>query len=268
VNLITLPFERPSPLIKQVHIANQVLEKLSASKNREVYEYLLIDHNDYITEGSKSNFFLVRDTCLYSAPEKDILNVLYVESRDINKSPYLFSIVKMKDNEVEVLYTIPTEISPRKRRMDVIRYLFNVLSLVADSYEVENKTLYQLVENSIKDLSDSVTMDYNKLYTAYDSMKKEVSDFKRKVNRLTEQVSALTTQNYDLKSHNDELRLRIKELESLSSDALKAKLQEWVVEHNGSINILEFSKVYKVSEARVEEMLNKLLSEGYLEVVQ
>ena len=39
-------------------------------------------------------------------------------------------------------------------------------------------------------------------------------------------------------------------------------------EHNGAINIPEFSKVYKVAESRVEEMLNRLVSEGYLEVVR
>jgi regulator of replication initiation timing len=202
------------------------------------------------------------------APEKDVLNVLYVESRDIDKNPYLFSVVKIRDEEIEVLFTIPPEISPRKRRMDVIRYLFNVLTLIAKSYEVENKTLFQLVENSIKDLSDSVTMDYNKLYTAYDSIKKDVTDHKRKVNRLTEQVQALTTQNYDLKSQNDELKLRIKSLESLSEEALKNKLQEYILEHTGTINIPDFAKLYKVSESRVEEMLNRLVSEGYLEVVQ
>lgn len=202
------------------------------------------------------------------APEKDVLNVLYVESRDIDKNPYLFSVLKIKEDEVEVMYTIPSGISPRKRRVDVIRYIFNILSLIAKSYEVENKTLYQLVENSIKDLSASVTMDYTKLYTEYDTMKKEISDHKRKLNRLTEQVQALSTQNYDLKTQNDEMRLRVKELESLSDDALKAKLQEWIKEHNGAVNIIEFSKVYKASEARIEEMLNKLVSEGYIEVVQ
>ncbi|MBD3210946.1 hypothetical protein GF318_06225 [Candidatus Micrarchaeota archaeon] len=202
------------------------------------------------------------------APEKDLINVIYVESRDINKNPYLFSIVKIKEDETEVLYTIPTGISPRKRRMDILRYLFNILSLLDDNYEVENKTLFQLVENSIKDLSDSVTMDYTKLYTAYDSMKKEVGDYKRKVTRLTEQVQALTTQNYDLKAENDELKLRVQELESLSEDALKSKLQEWIAEHSGAVNITEFSRLYKVSEARVEEILNKLVSEGYIEVVR
>ena len=56
-------------------------------------------------------------------------------------------------------------------------------------------------------------------------------------------------------------------LEGLSEESLKAKLQEWVLEHNGSINISEFSKQYKVADTRIEKMLNKLVSEGYLEVV-
>jgi regulator of replication initiation timing len=202
------------------------------------------------------------------APEKDLLNVIYVESRDIDKNPYLFSIVKVKEDEVEVLYTIPPEIGPKKRRVDVIRYLLNIISLLDGYYEVENKTLYQLVEDSIKELAGSVTMDYTKLYTAYDSMKKEVADFKKKVDRMTEQNQALTSQNYELKTQNDDLRLRLKSLEGLSEDALKVKLQEWISEHNGAISITDFAKTYKVSDARVEESLNKLVSEGYIEVIQ
>ena len=202
------------------------------------------------------------------APEKDLLNVIYVESRDIDKNPYLFSILKVKEDEIEVMYTIPSEISPKKRRVDVIRYLLNILSLMEGAYEVDNKTVYQLVENAIKDLASSVTMDYNKLYTSFDSMKKEVDDYKKKVDRLTEQTQALTSQNYELKTQNDDLKLRLQQLEGLSDEALKGKLQEWVAEHSGMIAISEFAKVYKISDARVEEMLNKLVNEGYLEAVQ
>ncbi len=202
------------------------------------------------------------------APEKEALNVMYVESRDIEKNPYLFSIVKIREDEVEAMYTIPPEISPRKRRVDVIRYLLNILSLISASYEVENKTLYQLIENAIKDLSSSVTMDYTKLFTSYDSLKKEADDYKKKVVRLVEQNQALTTSNYELKSENDELRLRVKQLTGLSEEALRAKLQEWIIEHNGSISIPEFSKMNNIAEAKVEETLNRLVSEGYLEVVR
>jgi regulator of replication initiation timing len=202
------------------------------------------------------------------APEKDVLNIIYVESRDIDKNPYLFSIVKIKEDEIEVLYTIPSEIGPKKRRVDVIRYLLNILSLIEAYYSVENKTLYQLVEDAIKELAGSVTMDYTKLYTAYDSMKKEVADLKKKVDRFSEQNQALTSQNYELKTQNDDMRLRLQQLEGISEESLRVKLQEWISEHNGSISISEFAKNYKLADGRVEELLNKLVSEGYIEVVQ
>jgi len=202
------------------------------------------------------------------AAEKDAVNAVYVESRDINKNPYLFSILKFKKDEMEVLYSIPSEIAPRKRKLDVIRYLLNILSLVESSFLVESKVLYQLIETAVKDLLESVTMDYSKLYTAYDSVKKDADDMRKKVERMQDQNEALTTKNYELKSANDELTLRINALEGLSDDALKAKLQEWVLEHNGEINIIEFTKLYKVAETRVEQMLNKLVAEGYLEVLK
>jgi hypothetical protein len=202
------------------------------------------------------------------ASEKDAVNALYVESRDINKNPYLFSILKAKKNELEVLYTIPPEIAPRKRKLDVIRYLLNILTLIDDVYQVDTKIVFQLLETAVKDLLESVTMDYSKLYTTYDSLKKEVDDLRKKVSRLNDQNEALMSQNYELKSSNDELKLRVSELRGLSDEVLRAKLQEWVLEHDGVINILEFTKIHDVAESRVESMLNKLVAEGYLEVIR
>ncbi len=201
------------------------------------------------------------------APEKNLVNVVYVESRDISKNPYLFSIVKIKEDELEVLYSIPPEISPKKRRVDVISYLLNILSLIDVFYSIDNKAVFQLLETAVKDLTGSITMDYTKLYTSYDTMKKDVDDYKKKVERLNEQNQALTSKNYELKTQNDEIKLRLAELENLSDESLRVKLQEWITEHNGAINITEFSKLHKVAEGRAEEMLNRLVSEGYLETM-
>ncbi len=201
-------------------------------------------------------------------PEKDSIDVIYVENKDIEGNPYLFSILKIKKDSLEVMYSITPEISPRKRRVDVLKYLLNILSLIEEKYDVDVRALFKLIEEAIAELSNSVTMEYTKLYTQYDSLKKEVEDLRRRVDRLTEQNKVLTTANYELKTENDELRLKLSKLMRLSDEALKAKLQEWIVEHNGSINVTQFSKVHKVPESRVEEMLNRLVSEGYLEVIR
>ena len=63
---------------------------------------------------------------------------------------------------------------------------------------------------------------------------------------------------------DDELTLKLRELETMSDPVLSLKIQEWLSEHKGEINIADFSKVYNVSESRVEQMLNKMVTEGYL----
>ena len=59
----------------------------------------------------------------------------------------------------------------------------------------------------------------------------------------------------------------MQKLEKVSDETLRTKIQEWIVEHNGSINVSEFARVYSTPETKVEEILNQLVSEGYLEVV-
>jgi branched-chain amino acid aminotransferase len=74
VKIKTFQAVRPAPSVKQVQVANSIMKKLMHLKDQEFYETLLVDQNDCITEGSKSNFFLISEACLFSAPEKDILH--------------------------------------------------------------------------------------------------------------------------------------------------------------------------------------------------
>lgn len=207
-------------------------------------------------------------TFLEVAQEKDVVEAAYIEKRDINKAPYLFSIIRIGPKELEVVFSIPSGIAPHKRRLDVVMYLLNILSVIESQYKVDQKVIYQLLENTINKLSESITPEYAKLYTAYDTLKKENEGLHKRVARLGEENQALTTRNFEIKGKNDELRVRLGELENLSDEALKSRIQEWVLEHNGEMNIFEFCKVHHVNETRVEEMLNQLVNEGYFAVVQ
>lgn len=199
------------------------------------------------------------------AKEKDALAAVNVESRDINKNPYLFSVIRFKDNKIEVIYTHVPGMSPKKRRLEILRYFLNVLTLLEGKYKAEVPELYQLVESVLSSMQEYVNADYERLYSGYDNLKNEIVILQRKNKMLTETNNKLSRENYDIKAANDELVLRIKALEVYSDSVLAPKVQEWLASHGGEINISDFSKVHKVPEMRVEQILNKLVTEGYIE---
>lgn len=197
--------------------------------------------------------------------DKDTLSVLNVESRDLRKDPALFSIIKFGPSRIDAIYTCLPSSSPKKRRLEVLRHFLNMLTIADDCYEVDMKQVHQLLEAAIADMTEYVSTDYEKLFSLYDSLKADHATLQKKVRDMTESTSALSKENYDLKNKNDELALRLKSLETLSDPVLSLKIQEWLAEHKGEINISDFSRVFNVPETRVEQMLNKLVTEGYLE---
>ena len=64
--------ERENPNAKIVN--ENFREKVNSEiKNKNVYEAILVDKNGYITEGSKSNIFMVKDDELLTSPIKAVL---------------------------------------------------------------------------------------------------------------------------------------------------------------------------------------------------
>lgn len=203
------------------------------------------------------------------AQEKEQVNVAYVESRSIDKTPYLFSLMRFKKNEVEVVYTVPGNASPTKRKLDVLRYLLNMITLVEPYYEIDNKLLYQLIEETMRQLEEYTTGDYKTLYRDYDRLKTEVENLRRSSLIYKGQVKSLSKENYELKNENDELKVTFEKLHGgISDNVLTTRVQEWIMDHNGSINIVQFARHNKVPEARVEDILNRLVRQGYLEQAQ
>lgn len=199
------------------------------------------------------------------AQEKGTAVAVNVESRDIQKNPYLFSIVYFKENGIDVVYTVIPGLSPKKRRLEMIKYALNLLTIVQDCYSVQIREVYQIAENAISEMGEYVSSDYDKLFSSYDAAKSELVGARKKSKDLSAANESLAKENYDLKIRNDELTLKLKSLETYTDSVLMLKVQEWIAEHNGEINIGEFSRVHGVLEGRVEQMLNRLVTEGYIE---
>lgn len=72
IKLILFDAERPNPSIKQLH--SDLKEKIDlAIKISNAFEALLVHPNGYISEGSKSNFFLVKNNTVFTSPAEDVL---------------------------------------------------------------------------------------------------------------------------------------------------------------------------------------------------
>lgn len=199
-----------------------------------------------------------------SADENTIL-ALNVESRDIQKNPYLFSVTYLRPDSIDVLYTLLPNASPKTRKLDMLKYALNLLTLTAKEYDLNLPYLYQMVESAMADMHEYVSADYDKLFSTYDALSSNSAQLNKKVKELSDANAALAKDNYDLKAKMDEMSLRLQSVERYSDSVLAVKIQEWLSEHNGEINLSDFSRVHGVTEARVEQVLNSLVSEGYLE---
>lgn len=72
IHTILFHYKRENPNIKiqKSTFKEEVANKL---KNKKAFEALLVDENGYITEGSRSNMFFVRDNKIYTAPKGTVL---------------------------------------------------------------------------------------------------------------------------------------------------------------------------------------------------
>lgn len=69
---ITYNYERAFPHAKTLNMLESYLAYKKA-KESNAYDALLIDHEGYILEGTRTNFFCIKDKTIYTPFEKDIL---------------------------------------------------------------------------------------------------------------------------------------------------------------------------------------------------
>jgi len=187
-----------------------------------------------------------------------------VERRDIRKEPYLFSIIYLNPSSLEVVYSYVPDVSPKKRRLEVVRYLLNVATLLENVYFINHIQLYQVIDGILSRLFEYTASAYDELFSRYDALKEEVERLRRIVKEFQEANEKLSKANIEYKEKENDFLLRIRELETFSDEILISRIQSWLADHGYEINISDFARVNKISEARVEQVLNKMVREGYL----
>ncbi len=203
----------------------------------------------------------------YSVSEEgNKLVVARVESRNINKKPYLFYMIEIAKDSVSVVYSIPQDTSERMRRAFVMKDLLSVLSMLSGLYKIDETRLYQYVDSVMDDLLKGVSENYSSLFNKYDSQLTEYRELKRLNLELSASNRNLTVQASQLSEENKKLKGDLDALQKYSDSALMAMVADWIEVHNSTIDVGEFSKTYNIVQPRVEQILDKMVSQGYLEL--
>ncbi len=194
------------------------------------------------------------------------LTIIRVESRNIQRKPYLFMIFRFTKDSINIDYSIGFDSSPKLRRLYVLKNLIAILSLITDAYEADNADLLQHLDSSIDDVLGGMSQQYSTIFNQYDSLLNRYRELKRLNIELANSNKNMSVQASLLKGENDDLKARLKQLETYSDESLMALVQEWIESHGGVIDINEFASNYKIIPPRVEQVLNKMVSLGYIEI--
>lgn len=194
------------------------------------------------------------------------LVVIRVESRNIQKKPFLFIVFRFDKDTIEIDYSIGLDSSVKIRRLYVLKSLIAILSLVTDVYEADTTELLQHLDSSIDDVLGSLQQSYSVLFNNYDSLFNKYRELKRLNIELSNSNKNLSVQAGILSNDNNDMKDQIKLLQTYSDESLMAMVEDWIESHDGTIDINEFATTYKLIPPRVEQILNKMVSLGYIEL--
>lgn len=196
----------------------------------------------------------------------NVLTVARVESRNIRKMPYLFYIIEIKENELSVSYSIPPDMSETMRRAVILKDVSSYVSLISDHYTIDQSKLLQYVDSTLDVLLKGLSQPYSTLFNQYNATLSEYRALKRLNLELSASNRNLTVQAEQLTEENKKMAEELKKLQKYSDESLMVMVQDWIEVHNNTIDINGFAKTYEIASPRVEEILDKMVSLGYLEL--
>lgn len=198
--------------------------------------------------------------------EDEKLTIVRVESRNIHKAPYLFYIIQVTPESMTVIYSLAYDSSPNMRRAEILKNIATIISLVADLYLINEGTFFQYLDSALGNLMGGLSQNYSTLFNRYESLQNEYRELK-KINLDTSASNRnLTIEASQLREENKTLKGKASSLEKYSDEYIMTIIEEWLEVHNSTVDISEFCKTYGLIEPRVEQILDKMVSLGYLEV--
>lgn len=196
--------------------------------------------------------------------ETNRLTVRKIDREDISGKPYLYSNFIFTKEGFVVEYSITKEVNEKKRDIEICSLILKILVLL-ELTKLNMTPIYKLIIESLDNAVDFVDINYESLKNKFEELQKERDLFKKKYSEMNYIINKNNKKLAELEENLEASTKRIKKLERMTDLALMEEMASWIKTHKGEFSVLEFSKIYDVPSARVEEILDKMLKEGYIE---
>lgn len=202
--------------------------------------------------------------------DKNTVNALIVESMDRQKNPHLFIRFSFSPGSADVEYSITPEVAnPSMRRLQVMRTVFTVLSLLEskDAFHPDREDLYSKTMEAF-DISTSFK-DMEPLKMRYDLGRyaEENTRLKAEAAKLKEEKEALNHELVELGRKAEALEERAKALERMTDNELDREILRWVEDHSGKLHEEKFCASFTITGQRLEDRLDALSKAGVIRIV-
>lgn len=184
-----------------------------------------------------------------------------VQTRDMAGRPVLFLEIILRKNSATLRYSLQPWSEPRLRLMACGLQFLRVLSLVK-GYKAPLQQFSNFILPAIEAAAGVASEPYMLLSKKFSDAAREASELSEKNARLSAFLEEEAAARLEMSAQLSQLSARVEKLQSVSDEALREMVLEWLRSHRGTFNAAQFSSANAIPPARCEEGLEALLRDG------
>jgi hypothetical protein len=197
---------------------------------------------------------------------KNAVSLAYIESKDIKGAPQEFFIIDFKEQGIDIGYTMSDKIEA-VRKWEVLNKVFPLLNMAIPYYSMDIGFMLELIGNLVKEMESMIPAGSKDVYIERDKLKSKLNETTTLLGNYKHENEELTKKLYAVGNRLTSTEAKLEKFMKFSDGVLQLKISEWLKDHGGELDIGMFSQRYEISEQRVMNIVQDMISNEYVKPI-
>lgn len=187
-----------------------------------------------------------------------------IESLDLEKKPYSYWKTTFTPDEIQLEWSTPPTQHSLQRRIEVTKNVFELLTLVDQAYPCTPADLRPLVIETIEQAFNKANKTQAELEHENDAQNQKIRRLLNEKEEFEKSLTRLNTHITELANENDKTKAELSRFTKITDLTLKTQIMERIA-INPDLDIRAFSAQIDLPLPRIENALDELVKQGYLQ---